>query len=786
MNVRVRPITTLFAGLLAALTFIPLTAQSAAAQDIVLHPADVTTISGNYARIASTSGAGGQRMVSTDYGWAQPNNPLASPSDYFEASFSARGGVNYRVWLRLRATDNSKWNDAVWVQFTDSLTPSGNALYRIGTTSGLLYNLEECSGCGVSGWGWSGGAWWVSQEVTIRFATDGQKTVRVQTREDGVDVDQIVLSPSNYLSGAPGRSRDDSTILPRSSGSTSSPAPAPAPTPTPSSSAKALPGTIQAEDFDAGANGTAYWDSTSGNSGGQYRSTDVDIEACTEGGYNVGWISAGEWLAYTVNVASAGTYSFEFRVASPSGGTMHLEFNGEDKTGAIGVPATGGWQTWTTVRRTATLSAGTQVMRLVFDTGNVNVQALLAAASATASAPAPVSTSAPFGGTAWPLPGTVQSEDFDQGGSGVAYYDNSSGNAGGAYRSTDVDVEATPNGGYAVGWAYAGEWMKYTVNVTAAGNYRIVTRVASSGTGGTFHIEFNGVDKTGALRVPNTGGWTTYQDVSTTVWLDAGVQPMRVVLDSNGTTGAMGNLSYVRVESATVAQPAPTTGGRIRVASWNIHFGHGNTWGQAQEIANTGADVIVLQEASTYDEDMPSTYPARLRQITGQNWQSVWSPAATCSGGCQGTLILTRLPIVDSSTTRLSGASPARVLVDVGGVRVNIFSVHLEYYNTSLRWTQLGEIMNWARSFGGPRIVGGDFNSWWGEGWITQMETEYTDTWQDVTGGEGGGYTLNGTVRFDYLFRAHDQSWRLTPLGCWTHWTSLSDHIPVVADYRVQ
>lgn len=46
------------------------------------------------------------------------------------------------------------------------------------------------------------------------------------------------------------------------------------------------------------------------------------------------------------------------------------------------------------------------------------------------------------------------------------------------------------------------------------------------------------------------------------------------------------------------------------------------------------------------------------------------------------------------------------------------------------------------------------------------METEYTDTWQDTTGSDENGYALNGTVRFDYLFRARHQNWRLTPTAC--------------------
>jgi probable HAF family extracellular repeat protein len=70
----------------------------------------------------------------------------------------------------------------------------------------------------------------------------------------------------------------------------------------------------------------------------------------------------------------------------------------------------------------------------------------------------PSATPTPFGGSAWPIPGTIQAENFDDGGEGVAYHDTSTGNKGGAYRSTDVDIEATSDagGGHDVGWMAAG------------------------------------------------------------------------------------------------------------------------------------------------------------------------------------------------------------------------------------------------------------------------------------------------------------------------------------------
>ena len=566
---------------------------------------------------------------------------------------------------------------------------------------------------------------------------------------------------------------------------------------------KTLPGTIQAEDFDAGANGTAYRDTTSGNTGGKYRSTDVDIESCSEGGYDVGWTVPGEWLNYTVDVASAGTYNLDFRVASATGGGFYVHFNGVNETGTIYVPNTGGWQAWRTIRKTVTLAAGTQVMRISIDSGSLNLNSITVSSTSTStptsSSSGSSATSGAFSGTALAIPGWIQAEDFDNGGQNVAYYDNSPGNSGGAYRSTDVDIQATGSGGYAVGWIGAGEWLKYTVNVAASGTYTATARVASSGSGGTFHIEFNGTDKTGPMRVPNTGGWQAFQDLKANVSLSAGVQTMRVVFDTNGGTGAIGNLSAIEFTAgsttvtptpAPAPSPTPTSGGgTLRVMTWNINFGGvdvgGSPSGQAQLIASQNPDVVVLQEAATFNENMPVTYAQRLQQLTGRTWYSVWSPHNTTATTSEGVLILSRYPIVASSKMNVEGRGFARALIDVGGVHVNIFDVHLDYSDTAKRTRELSAFLSWARGFSGPRIAAGDFNSWWGESWIQTTEKEYSDSWEMFTGSVQNGYTHSG-VRFDYIFRSFTDETRMPLVSCWVKSSSQSDHSAVLADMNIR
>jgi len=194
---------------------------SAASNDIVLYASDVSFISGLWSRAPSTSGAGGQKMTTPDAGWATTAAPLAAPTNYFEVSFDAPAATTYQVWLRLRAAADSKWNESVWLQFNDALDAANAPLWPIGSTSALLVNLEDCIGCGVSSWGWQDNASWTGQLARVRFATSGPHTLRVQLREDGVDVDQIVLSPATWFSSPPGTVTNDTTIVPKPSAASS-------------------------------------------------------------------------------------------------------------------------------------------------------------------------------------------------------------------------------------------------------------------------------------------------------------------------------------------------------------------------------------------------------------------------------------------------------------------------------------------------------------------------------------------------------------------------------------
>ncbi|MBA3683867.1 MAG: carbohydrate-binding protein [Planctomycetes bacterium] len=134
---------------------------------------------------------------------------------------------------------------------------------------------------------------------------------------------------------------------------------------------------LQAEHFDQGGEGIAYHDVDAENHGGGYRTSGVDIRACVDAGagWQVGWLNPGEWMQYTVDVTSPGTYDLDVRVASGySGGTMHISIDGVDVTGAMSVGNTGGWDSWLTVtRRGVPISAGRRVIRFTLDSGALDL-----------------------------------------------------------------------------------------------------------------------------------------------------------------------------------------------------------------------------------------------------------------------------------------------------------------------------------------------------------------------------------------------------------------------------
>jgi hypothetical protein len=186
----------------------------ASADEIVLHVGASGTPAGAWIKKADATAASGSYLVHPDASAAKVSSPAASPANYFDVTFDAVAGVPYHLWVRGRAQNDYWGNDSIYVQFSGSVTASGTPTWRIGSASATTVVLEDCSGCPESGWGWQDNGYGAGVfGEPIYFSTTGPQRVRVQTREDGYGIDQIVLSRSRYATSSPGALRNDTTIL---------------------------------------------------------------------------------------------------------------------------------------------------------------------------------------------------------------------------------------------------------------------------------------------------------------------------------------------------------------------------------------------------------------------------------------------------------------------------------------------------------------------------------------------------------------------------------------------
>lgn len=125
--------------------------------------------------------------------------------------------------------------------------------------------------------------------------------------------------------------------------------------------AAAIPGKVEAEEFDFGGEGYAYHDMDEENrNGGTIRDEGVDMSNTA-----IGYTQKGEWLEYTIFVSDEGKYEMQAKVASGNS-TASFKLYIDDKaiTSTVSVPNTGDWETFETVKEEVTLPYGEHVLKL--------------------------------------------------------------------------------------------------------------------------------------------------------------------------------------------------------------------------------------------------------------------------------------------------------------------------------------------------------------------------------------------------------------------------------------
>ena len=234
---------------------------ASAGSDIVIHAADIPAADrhGAWEPQADSTAADGTALGTVDSGWSSTSAPLAQPSDYFDVRFPAQAGRSYRVWLRLKAEADSKWNDSVWLQFSDARV-NGEPAYGINSTEGLAIDLETArTVASQDGGGRTAPTGWHERPSPSHvWHTDDARADSGRRRRDRSDRGQCV----GVGVGFPGQVGGDSTIVARTP-----PSSPPGFSETPGAPVIrarpkrcGIPGTVQVEDFDNGGEGVAYHD----------------------------------------------------------------------------------------------------------------------------------------------------------------------------------------------------------------------------------------------------------------------------------------------------------------------------------------------------------------------------------------------------------------------------------------------------------------------------------------------------------------------------------------------
>lgn len=244
---------------------------------------------------------------------------------------------------------------------------------------------------------------------------------------------------------------------------------------------------------------------------------------------------------------------------------------------------------------------------------------------------------------------------------------------------------------------------------------------------------------------------------------------------------------------ATETKPTTT----FRVMTYNIHHGEGldgkvDLERIAQLIRQEGADIVALQEvdkgvARTERRDLP----AELAKLTG--FTSVFSNNFNFQGGEYGNAILSRFPVKRWTNLHYRMLRPKeqrgllQLELDVHGRTIIFMTTHIDYRpDDSERWLNVEEIAAAARQHAGkPLILCGDFNDKPTSRVSQKLATIFDDTWTRVGVGDGFSYPVEGSrERIDYIWISKNND--LVPLKAWLPASRASDHLPVVAEFKLR
>lgn len=264
---------------------------------------------------------------------------------------------------------------------------------------------------------------------------------------------------------------------------------------------KTIPGTIEAEDYNLGGEGTAYHVHTDSNTDEEFRKDGVDIKLDPEGGYAITSLEKGEWIKYNVNISESRKYGLDFIANNSYENTkIRISLNdGTDLTGVVNIPVTDGSKNWENISISDLgLPQGKHTLKIEVIDGALSFAKMIFHTFDSVHL----------------LPGKVMAVDYMLGGEGIAYHDKTAGNIGRKYRYDGVDIRNHPDGTFNIGWNQPGEWYKYNVDIATGGKYVLDMSVATNIQGSQVRLWLDDeIDLTGVIDIPQTGELDNWSSV---------------------------------------------------------------------------------------------------------------------------------------------------------------------------------------------------------------------------------------------------------------------------------
>ena len=235
----------------------------------------------------------------------------------------------------------------------------------------------------------------------------------------------------------------------------------------------------------------------------------------------------------------------------------------------------------------------------------------------------------------------------------------------------------------------------------------------------------------------------------------------------------------------------------FRVMTYNIHHGEGvdgkvDLQRIADLIKREQADIVALQEVDKgVERTARRDFPAEFAALTGMT--CVFSNNFAFQGGEYGNAVLTRFPVKRWTNRHYQMLRPGeqrgllQVVLEVHDRELVFLNTHIDYRaDDTERLMNVAEMLEAIEAYGGrPMILCGDFNDTPGSRTHQKIAQAFVDAW--ATGGTGDGFTIPSEQprkRIDYLWLGKDSP--IDVLRLWVPQSDASDHLPVVAEFRLQ